>query len=411
MAGGARWVGAPGTGCARRAAGPAGGPGVLPGRGGPVLGMRTAVAVSCAGRGSVRPAVRGGSAGVSGRPGRGHAQPRGSSSRFFPRSCRPPSWSDATEPGTRTTTSNQPHDTKTTNQQDHQQQDHTTTNSTTQRQRDQGRRHVHRRWLRSARFPLCGNAIPGGGVWCCPLRRSAPRPGGTTRTPSRRGRVSTTPGTGRPPAGGPGTGLGAVGLVDGARVQERQLEALFGRALHPGTGQRLGRAWRVDAVTGYDLTFSAPKSVSALWALGDADTVAQVAAAHARGGPRRPGLPGDARGMVPARQGRGGAGRHGWVHRRAVRPPHLKGGGPAAAHPRAGAEQGALRGRGVAHRGRPGGVRAQEGRRGGLPGRAARRADHPAAGGVRPGHRARPGRDHRRTARAAVRLVDSAPRS
>ena len=36
----------------------------------------------------------------------------------------------------------------------------------------------------------------------------------------------------------------------------------------------------MDAVTGYDLTFSAPKSVSALWALGDADTVAQVRRAH-----------------------------------------------------------------------------------------------------------------------------------
>ncbi len=88
-------------------------------------------------------------------------------------------------------------------------------------------------------------------------------------------------GHGEAPGRWAGTGLGALGLVDGARVQERQLEALFSRALHPGTGVRLGRAWRVDAVTGYDLTFSAPKSVSAVWALGDAGTVAQVDAAHA----------------------------------------------------------------------------------------------------------------------------------
>ena len=43
-------------------------------------------------------------------------------------------------------------------------------------------------------------------------------------------------GHGEAPGRWAGSGLGAVGLVDGARVQERQLEALFGRALHPGTG-------------------------------------------------------------------------------------------------------------------------------------------------------------------------------
>jgi hypothetical protein len=52
-------------------------------------------------------------------------------------------------------------------------------------------------------------------------------------------------------------------------VSERELEALFARGLHPSAGTRLGRARRADGVTGFDLTFSAPKSVSALWALGD----------------------------------------------------------------------------------------------------------------------------------------------
>ena len=42
----------------------------------------------------------------------------------------------------------------------------------------------------------------------------------------------------------------------------------------------LGAGWRDGSVTGYDLTFSAPKSVSTLWALGDEVTVAQVEAAH-----------------------------------------------------------------------------------------------------------------------------------
>jgi conjugative relaxase-like TrwC/TraI family protein len=63
-------------------------------------------------------------------------------------------------------------------------------------------------------------------------------------------------------------------------VSEAQLEAIFARALHPVTGQPLGRPWRVDAVTGFDLTFSAPKSVSTLWALGGVTAARQVAEAH-----------------------------------------------------------------------------------------------------------------------------------
>ena len=60
---------------------------------------------------------------------------------------------------------------------------------------------------------------------------------------------------------------------------------MFARALHPGTGERLGRAWRADGVTGFDLTFSAPKSVSALWALGNPDVAAAATArAPGRGG-------------------------------------------------------------------------------------------------------------------------------
>jgi conjugative relaxase-like TrwC/TraI family protein len=77
-----------------------------------------------------------------------------------------------------------------------------------------------------------------------------------------------------------GSGLGQLGLTAGARVEERELEALFGRALSPTTGAALGSAWRADAVTGFDLTFSAPKSVSTLWALDDAGTMAAIDAAH-----------------------------------------------------------------------------------------------------------------------------------
>jgi len=77
-----------------------------------------------------------------------------------------------------------------------------------------------------------------------------------------------------------GHGLAELGLVADGVVLERELEALFGRGLHPGTGEALGRAWRTDAVTGHDLTFSAPKSVSALWALASPATTSAVREAH-----------------------------------------------------------------------------------------------------------------------------------
>jgi conjugative relaxase-like TrwC/TraI family protein len=87
-------------------------------------------------------------------------------------------------------------------------------------------------------------------------------------------------GIGEAPGRWHGRGLEALGLDPNSVVAERDLEALFGRALHPGTGQRLGRAWRVDGVTGYDLCFSAPKSVSALWAIGEDSVPQSVLAAH-----------------------------------------------------------------------------------------------------------------------------------
>ena len=87
-------------------------------------------------------------------------------------------------------------------------------------------------------------------------------------------------GVGEAPGRWIGQGLPELGLAAGERVTEQQLEALFARGLHPATGERLGRAWRKDAVTGYDLTFSAPKSVSALWALGNSEVAAAALAAH-----------------------------------------------------------------------------------------------------------------------------------
>ena len=77
-----------------------------------------------------------------------------------------------------------------------------------------------------------------------------------------------------------GRGLPELGLEHDGIVAEPELEAVFARALHPVTGAALGRAWRTDAVTGFDLTFSAPKSVSTLWALGGTTAGQHVVAAH-----------------------------------------------------------------------------------------------------------------------------------
>ena len=87
-------------------------------------------------------------------------------------------------------------------------------------------------------------------------------------------------GEGEAPGRWYGRGVGELGLEPGGLVSEQQLEALFARAIHPGTGEALGRRWRADGVTGFDLTFSAPKSVSVLWALGNPGARADVDAAH-----------------------------------------------------------------------------------------------------------------------------------
>jgi conjugative relaxase-like TrwC/TraI family protein len=87
-------------------------------------------------------------------------------------------------------------------------------------------------------------------------------------------------GAGEQPGVWVGRGLHELGLAADSEVSERELESVFARGLHPVTGQALGRSWRADAVTGFDLTLSAPKSVSVLWALGGATAQTQVAQAH-----------------------------------------------------------------------------------------------------------------------------------
>ena len=57
--------------------------------------------------------------------------------------------------------------------------------------------------------------------------------------------------------------LGLDGVVD----DEAFLAVMAG--LHPTTGERLGRRFGDGSVRGFDATFSAPKSVSVLFAIGD----------------------------------------------------------------------------------------------------------------------------------------------
>lgn len=65
-----------------------------------------------------------------------------------------------------------------------------------------------------------------------------------------------------------GSGAARQGL-DGT-VSVDQLVRMFDGE-HPGTGEQLGRRLREGGVAAWDLTFSADKSVSLLWALGDDD--------------------------------------------------------------------------------------------------------------------------------------------
>jgi conjugative relaxase-like TrwC/TraI family protein len=82
----------------------------------------------------------------------------------------------------------------------------------------------------------------------------------------------------------PGGWIGKLALVLGQAGElglEQLLHALDGR--HPETGKRLTRTWKKwtrDRIAGHDLCFSAPSSVSALWATAAMPMRAIVQAAH-----------------------------------------------------------------------------------------------------------------------------------
>jgi conjugative relaxase-like TrwC/TraI family protein len=99
--------------------------------------------------------------------------------------------------------------------------------------------------------------------------------------------------TGYPPGRWLGSGLTGLndggGVVAGSLVTEQALAAVYaGR--DPVTGEPLGRPFptyagvdgraRRHAVAGFDLTFTVPKSVSVLWAIGDSPTRQLISEAH-----------------------------------------------------------------------------------------------------------------------------------
>ncbi len=75
------------------------------------------------------------------------------------------------------------------------------------------------------------------------------------------------------------TGSGAAALGLDGKVTSDQLQAMLA-GKNPATGQPLQDREQTMSGPGFDLTFSAPKSVSLLWAFGDEQVRSQVVAAH-----------------------------------------------------------------------------------------------------------------------------------
>src|SRR5918994_2613655 len=86
-------------------------------------------------------------------------------------------------------------------------------------------------------------------------------------------------GEGEAPGRWTGSGSAELGLE--GEVEREQLGAALA-ARDPRTNAALPRFVRRDRVPGFDVTFSAPKSVSVVWATADDATAARIRAAHER---------------------------------------------------------------------------------------------------------------------------------
>jgi conjugative relaxase-like TrwC/TraI family protein len=78
-----------------------------------------------------------------------------------------------------------------------------------------------------------------------------------------------------------GSGPGALGVAPGQDVERRAFMALM-QGLHPGDRSVLRRMGPCSKVAALDLTFSAPKSVSVLFAIGDEPVASALLEAHER---------------------------------------------------------------------------------------------------------------------------------
>jgi conjugative relaxase-like TrwC/TraI family protein len=88
-------------------------------------------------------------------------------------------------------------------------------------------------------------------------------------------------GRGEAPGSWRGAGARSLGLPVGGQVDRGGFMALM-RGRHPETGEVLREMGKRSTVAGLDLTFSAPKSVSVLFAIADDQTSRALLAAHQR---------------------------------------------------------------------------------------------------------------------------------
>ena len=91
------------------------------------------------------------------------------------------------------------------------------------------------------------------------------------------GREDYYAGNGEAPGEFVGTGTQALGLT--GEITREQLIAMFA-GQDPNTGQQLAQRTARSSVTGFDLTFSAPKSISVLYAVGGGEMARLLTDAH-----------------------------------------------------------------------------------------------------------------------------------
>jgi hypothetical protein len=88
-------------------------------------------------------------------------------------------------------------------------------------------------------------------------------------------------GRGESPGQWRGAGIRALGLTAGAEVSRSEFLGLM-RGLNPRDGSVLRSMGGRSTVAGFDLTFSAPKSVSVLFAIDDEAVASALLASHER---------------------------------------------------------------------------------------------------------------------------------